>query len=96
MGGNVMNGIVPGPLWLMVASAVSQSSLENGTLIHHSKNDTVAGKRAERDDASTNCRAKTGVDGDVITASRETSEMHRSSMLAGGIGAESEERHGTA
>jgi len=38
-----MNGIVPGPLWLAIASAVS----ENGTLIHHSKNDIVTRKMVE-------------------------------------------------
>ena len=38
-----MNGIMPGPLLLAIASAVS----ENGTLIHHSKNDNVARKMVE-------------------------------------------------
>jgi hypothetical protein len=79
-----MNGIVPGPLWLMVASAVTSSSLENGTLLEEPVNDTVAGKRAERDNESVNHRAKTVVDGDATTASRETCEMQRFSMLEGG------------
>jgi hypothetical protein len=91
-----MNGIVPGPLWLAIASAATSDSLENGTLTHHSKNDIVAGKRANRDNEPMNRRVKTGADVDATTASREASERHRISMLEGGTGEENEERHGVS
>ena len=39
-----MNGIVPGPLWLAIASAVNNPASENGTLIQQSKIDTLTGK----------------------------------------------------
>lgn len=35
-----MNGIMPGPLFLAIASAAKNDSLENGTLIHRSGNAT--------------------------------------------------------
>jgi hypothetical protein len=38
-----MNGIMPGPLWLAIASAVS----ENRTLIHHSKSRNVTKKMVD-------------------------------------------------
>ena len=37
-----MNGILPGPLWLAVASAASTSSLENGNPTRPEKNATVS------------------------------------------------------
>ena len=43
-----MNGIIPGPLWLAIASAVKGTSSENGNLIHCSENDTVTGEITER------------------------------------------------
>jgi hypothetical protein len=42
-----MNGVMPGPLWLAIASAAKSDSLENGTLDQHSKNDTVDGKMTD-------------------------------------------------
>ena len=39
-----MNGIMPGPLWLAIASATNGTSHENRNLIQGSKNDTVARK----------------------------------------------------
>ena len=42
-----MNGIVPGPPWLAIASAINGASHENGNLIQDSKNDTVTRKLIE-------------------------------------------------
>jgi hypothetical protein len=41
-----MNGIMPGPLWLAIASAGKSDSLENVTLTHRSESDTVAAKKS--------------------------------------------------
>ena len=41
-----MNGIMPGPLWLAIASAEKGGSSENRTLNHYSENDTVTAKTA--------------------------------------------------
>lgn len=42
-----MNGIVPGPLWLAIASATNGVSTENRTLIQHLESDNVARKMVE-------------------------------------------------
>jgi hypothetical protein len=42
-----MNGIMPGPLWLAIASATNGASPENRTLIQHSRSDNVARKMVE-------------------------------------------------
>jgi hypothetical protein len=39
-----MNGIMPGPLWLAIASATNRASSENGTLIRSSKSGNVTTK----------------------------------------------------
>jgi len=39
-----MNGIMPGPLWLAIASATNSASSEKGTLIHSSKSGNVTTK----------------------------------------------------
>lgn len=94
-----MNGVMPGmpgPLLLAIASATKNASLENKMLIQKPRNDTVTGKKADRNSESMNRRAKTGVDGDATAASRETSEMHRVPMLEGGTSEECEERHGVS
>jgi hypothetical protein len=40
-----MNGVIPGPLWLAVASATSADPIEYGVPTNLSKSDTVAGER---------------------------------------------------
>lgn len=42
-----MNGIMPGPLWLAIASAVKNDSSENRFLNHCSGNDAVSEKPAD-------------------------------------------------
>lgn len=42
-----MNGIIPGPLWLAIASATNGALPENRNLIQHSKSDNVARKMVE-------------------------------------------------
>jgi len=39
-----MNGIMPGPLWLAIASATNGTPVENRNPTHPSKNATVTGK----------------------------------------------------
>jgi hypothetical protein len=39
-----MNGIMPGPLWLAIASAANTGSPENRNLIQHPRSDNVARK----------------------------------------------------
>jgi len=38
-----MNGIMPGPLWLAIASAANDTTIENRNPTHELKNDTVTG-----------------------------------------------------
>lgn len=45
-----MNGIMPGPLWLSIASAVNGGPTENRTLTDSSKNDTVTGEMTKNKD----------------------------------------------
>ena len=42
-----MNGIIPGPLWLAIASATNGTSPENRNLIQHYRSDNVARKMFE-------------------------------------------------
>lgn len=42
-----MNGIMPGPLWLAMASAANSTSHENRNLNQDSKNDNVTRKMIE-------------------------------------------------
>ena len=42
-----MNGVMPGPLWLAIASAINNTSVETGTLTHPSKNATVTEKMTD-------------------------------------------------
>ena len=58
-----MNGVMPGPLWLAIASAANSASLENGTLTHQSNNGTVARKKNDSNRDSMDRRSMTGTDG---------------------------------
>ena len=60
-----MNGIMPGPLWLAIASSVKRDPTENRTFIHHSKNDTVTGKMAENQEDITGGGRNCSADGEV-------------------------------
>ena len=62
-----MNGIMPGPLWLAIASSVNRTPNENRTLTHHSQNDTVARKKNDSDGESMNRRSTAGTDGGAET-----------------------------
>ena len=48
-----MNGVMPGPLWLAIASGASNNLGENGTLTHPSKNATVTRKMTDRQNDTT-------------------------------------------
>lgn len=61
-----MNGVIPGPLFLAIASTTTNASLENGTSIEEATSDASPGERVDRDNESMNGRPKTGVDGDSI------------------------------
>ncbi|MEJ2582700.1 MAG: hypothetical protein P8127_13855 [Acidobacteriota bacterium] len=67
-----MNGIVPGPLWLVIASATNGSSVENRTLTHHSKNGTVTGNKNDSDRESIKRLPVTGTDGSASTECEAT------------------------
>jgi hypothetical protein len=47
-----MNGIMPGPLWLAIASAVNSTSTKNRTLSHYPKSDTVTGEKPSSSDTT--------------------------------------------
>lgn len=67
-----MNGIMPGPLWLAIASATLNDTSENGTLNHHSQNATVARKNNDSDGESANRRLTAGTNGRAGTEWEET------------------------
>ena len=58
-----MNGILPGPLWLAIASSVNSSPVENGTLTRTSKNATVNGEMTEHQGQLTDYGRNSRVDG---------------------------------
>jgi hypothetical protein len=57
-----MNGIVPGPLWLAIASSVDNTPNENRTLTHPSENATVTGEMTESQEHLVN-RERSGLAG---------------------------------
>ena len=54
-----MNGIVPGPLWLAIASSVNSAPTENGTPTYPSEGAAVNRKMAESEEHLTD-RGRTG------------------------------------
>jgi hypothetical protein len=89
-----MNGVVPGPLWLMIAGAVSQSSLENGTLTHRSENATVDMKTIMQQDEISRSRVSTGHDGEMNFTGPSRRPIQ--SPTTTGAAAESEDAHGVS
>ncbi len=61
-----MNGIMPGPLWLAIASSANSSLTENRTLTYQSKNATVTGEMAENQEDNTTGSRNRHTDGKVI------------------------------
>ena len=68
-----MNGILPGPLLLAIASAPNSSSFENGTLIQGFESDTVDGKMAdiERISSAPQTKGNVGQGSDVPRTTHE-------------------------
>ena len=55
-----MNGILPGPLWLAIASSVNRTPTENRTLTYPSENATVTGVMTKNQEHLTN-RERSGL-----------------------------------
>jgi hypothetical protein len=89
-----MNGIMPGPLWLAIASAASNSAVENRTLTHRSENATVAEKTIMQQDEISRSGASTGHDGETIFTGPPRRPIQ--SQTTTDASAESEERHGVS
>ena len=60
-----MNGIVPGPLWLAIASATNSALTENRTLTWSSKIDTLTGKMNQSSKDHSDSERK-GIGGDGV------------------------------
>lgn len=60
-----MNGIMPGPLWLAIASSVNSAPIENRALTYPSKNANVTGKTAENQEDITGGGRNCSADGDA-------------------------------
>ena len=72
-----MNGIMPGPLFLAIASASNADSSLNGTLTDVSKRNTVAGKIPGGEKSITNgeLNGRGDVDGELYSTEHTTERM---------------------
>jgi len=66
-----MNGIMPGPLWLSIASAVNGDPTENRTLTYPSKNATVTGVMTKNKEDITDRGRNFHADGEVKLREKE-------------------------
>ena len=89
-----MNGIIPGPLWLAIASAASNSAVENRTLTHRSENATVAKKTIMQQDEISRSGTSTGHDGEMKFTGPPRRPIQPPTTT--GASAESEEAHGVS
>ena len=81
-----MNGVMPGPLWLAIASAGNSPSTSSGNPGHHSISDTVAGKKTENQKNITNRQPKGDGDDGATTASGESGDSHGNSFCGDALG----------
>jgi len=87
-----MNGVMPGPLWLAIASATR----ENGNLTDHSHSVTFDGRNTDRLKEITNCRTKRDGNSEAGRAGGEFAEAPRYKLLKSDTASESEDRHGVS
>ena len=78
-----MNGVMPGPLWLAIASAANRPSTSSGIPAHQPISDTVAGKKGENQESIASRQPKSDGDDGTATAAGESGDPHGRQLLWG-------------